>query len=408
MKITDIKIRFVEGVVPSDMRILDMAMRNKVHYLPVNNHYSISSNVITPSAAATGGEQKKVDAFLYIETDEDITGVAGPLMNSNSLVPIIKNIYRSILIGEDPLNTERIWDVLYRRDLYNYAGINIMAVSACDFALWDIKCKKAKLPLWRMIGGATQTTLPAYANCVGGAYKEDGSGYDLDEVARLTEWCVTNGFSGSKWYPHRGPADGKKGIDELYDLYKVIREAGGSDFKMMLDVWSSWDVHYTLKAAEKLAELDLYWIEEPLMPNMIDGYEVLRKESPIAISAGENISTRWSVKHYLDRDALDIYQPDPAWCGGISECLKMMSLISMYNKRIALHGYCVPVCVQLAAIYTANICPISEYLLYITPNAQFFYENPAVPENGFLHLSNTAGIGLDIDEDKVTRSWFAE
>jgi len=409
MKITDVKIRFVEGVVPPDMLVLDMYMRNTVHYIPVNNHYNPSSNPFArPSGAAAGTPNKKVDAFLYIETDEGITGVAGPIMNVNTIGPMIKNSFSTFLIGEDPLNTERIWDYLYRRDLYNHAGINIMAISICDFALWDIKCKKAGLPLWQMIGGATQVSMPAYANCVGNAYKKDGSGYDLDEVARMTDWCVKNGFTGSKWYPHRGPADGNKGIQELYELYKVIRDVGGPDFKLLLDVWSAWDVDYTLKAAKKLAELDFYWIEEPLLPNNIDGYEKLGKHSPISISAGENIVTRWNAEKYLEKDALDFYQPDPAWCGGISECLKMMALIAMRNKRIALHAYCVPVCAQLTAIYTANVCPISEYLLYISPSGQFFYKNPIVPKDGNLYLPSDPGIGLDIDESKVINSWFME
>ena len=408
MKITDVKIRFVEGVVPPDMLSLDIFMRNKVHYLPVNNHYSIPPVSVARAGEKVGGTSNKVDAYLYVETDEGITGVAGPLMNANMIIPIIKNGFRSFLIGEDPLDSERIWDVLYRRDLFNHAGINIMAISFCDFALWDIKCKRAGLPLWQMIGGATQVSLPAYANCVGAAYKADGSGFDLDEVAKQTEWCVKNGFVGAKWYPHRGPADGIKGINEIYEMYKIIREVGGPEFKLMLDVWSSWDLNYAIRAANKLAELDFYWIEEPLMPNSLDSYEILSRESPVSISAGENFVTRWSFKQFLDRDALSIYQPDPAWCGGISECLKIMSLVSTYNKRIALHGYSVPVCTQLSAIYTANICTVSEYLLYITPGAQFFHKNPIVPKDGVLHLPTSPGIGLDIDESKVTRSWFAE
>ena len=408
MKITDVKIRYVEGVVPNDMLVLDMVMRNRVQYLPTNNHYSLSADNMTRPGAAAGGDMKKVDAFLYIETDEGITGVAGPIMNTHMIAPIIRNSFRGFLIGEDPLNTERIWDILYRRDLFNHAGVNIMAISMVDFALWDVKCKKAGLPLWQLVGGATQTELPAYATCVGAAYKEDGSGYHLDEVAKLTQWCAENGFAGVKWYPHRGPADGKKGIDEIYELYKVIRQAGGPDLKLMLDVWSGWDVNFTLKAAERLAELDFYWIEEPLLPNNIDGYAILGRQSPIAISAGENIVTRWNLVKYLEKDALDFYQPDPAWCGGISECIKMMTLIAMSNKRIALHGYCVTVCAQLAAAYTANICPVSEYLLYITPSGQFFYKEPAIPLNGKLSLPKSAGIGTDIDESKVIRSWFME
>ena len=408
MKITDVKIRFVEGVMPPEERSLDMRLRNAVHYLPTNNHYDITPTNATRGGAAAAGGSKQIGAFLYIETDEGITGVAGSIMYPDIVGAIIKGGYRGFLIGEDPLNIERIWDVLYRRDLYNHAGYNILALSTVDIALWDIRCKKAGMPLWQMAGGATQRTLPAYANCVGGAYKEDGSGFDLDEVARLTQWCVDNGFTGSKWYPHRGPADGQKGIDEIYEMFKIIREVAGPDFKLLLDVWSSWDVYYTLRVAEKLAKLDFYWIEEPIMPKNVDGYATLNRKSPVSISAGENIVTRWSIKEYLDKDALEIYQPDPVWCGGVSECLKIMNLITMYSKRIALHAACVPISTQLAATCANNVHPICEYLLYISPGGQFFYKNQFVPINGDLHLPDAPGAGLDIDENKVTRSWFME
>ena len=413
MKITDVKIRYVEGVIPPEAPPHGAPLASKVRFLPEDNHYGnrdVMQRTTASPGVKVGKDRRLTEAFLNIETDEGITGVAGPIYNTELTVALIKNMLRGNMIGEDPINTERIWDILYRKDTLNYSGIYITAIAFCDIALWDIKCKKAGMPLWQMIGGATQAVLPAYANCTGCAHKEDGSGYDLDQVAELTKWCLDNGFAGVKWYPHRGPRDGGKGIDDLYDLFKTIREAGGPGFKMMLDVWSAWDVDYTLKAANKLAELDLFWIEEPVMPSMVDAYVELQRKSPIPIAAGENLLTRWGIKQFLEREALDIYQPDPVWCGGISESLKIMPLIALYDKRICLHGFCVPIAAQLAAMYTANICPISEFILNVTPGRQFFYKNPVLAKDGCLHLpsADQAGVGLDIDEGKVVRSWFLE
>ena len=411
MKITDVRIRLVKGNLPPDMPVYDAAKGAKVRYLPADNHYmaNIASDRIGAAVVADAqGQRVLEEAFLYIDTDEGIVWIAGPINNTDLIAPILMSRFRGVLIGADPLNTERLWDILYRKDPFNYAGVNMVAISLCDMALWDIKCKKAGLPLWQMIGGATQSALEAYANCTGLAYNEDSSGYDLGKVAELTGWCTANGFAGAKWYPHRGPANGKKGLDELYEMFSVIRSTAGADFKLMIDVWSAWDVDYTLRAASRLAPLDIYWIEEPVMPNQPEAYAKLRRESPIPISAGENLCTRWAIKQYLDMEALDIYQPDPAWCGGISETIKIMSLIAMYDKRVCLHGYCVPIAAQLTAAYTANICPVSEFLLAITPGRQYFYQHPLLAEQGLLHLPSeqNAGIGLDIDESKVIESRF--
>ena len=409
MKITDVKIRYVEGIVTAEAPLYSGSMGAKVRYLPVDNHYSAAlatDNIGAVASLGPDGQRRLVETFLCIETDEGITGMAGPLNNTAQVSMLITGAFRAILIGEDPLNTERIWDILYRKDPFSLTGVTVLVISFCDIALWDIKCKKAGLPLWQMVGGATQQVLSAYANCTGCAYKEDGTGYDLDQVAKQTQWCVDNGFTGAKWYPHRGPS----GLRELYEMFKIIREVGGPDFKLMMDVWSAWDVSYTLKAAEKLAPLDLYWIEEPVMPNRIDAYVTLQRNSPIPISAGENLCTRWSFKPYLDQEALDIYQPDPVWCGGISETLKIMSMIDLYDKRICLHGFSVPIAAQLAAAYTANVCPISEFLLTITPARQFFFKNPVLAKGGKLYLppADSAGVGMDIDETKVVRSWYMD
>lgn len=411
MKITNVKIRWVEGrMVPGEGDVFyDSARASRVRYLPVRNNYQVgqlSDGVGATLSAGEKGVRKLREAFVYIETDEGITGVAGPLIYAPETARTILREYAPCLLGEDPMNNERLWDIMYRKSPVSYAGKSVIALSYCDVAVWDIRCKRAGLPLYQMVGGRTQRELPVYANCTGCAFNDADDGYDLDLVAERTKWCVEQGFTGAKWYPHRGPADGEKGIRELVDMFRVIREAGGPDFKIMIDVWSAWEPDYALAAAKKLAPLDIFWLEEPVMANQPEAYAEVAKKSPIPISCGENMFMRWQFQLFLRQTDVHWYQPDPVWCGGITETLKILTLIEASGKKAALHNSSVPLGAHLATACPASFAPINEYLLTISPTRQFFFAQPCHPRGGLLVPGEAPGVGLDIDESKVEASSF--
>jgi L-alanine-DL-glutamate epimerase-like enolase superfamily enzyme len=146
------------------------------------------------------------------------------------------------------------------------------------------------------------------------------SGYSLkpDKVRERMKEVVAQGYTAAKWFMREGPQDGPNGVRKIVECARIARETGGPDMKLMMDAWNSWDVPFTLRIANLIAEYDFSWIEEPLMPDMYESYARLTAESPVPISAGEHEYTRWGFKMMMDLHAADVFQPDPAWCGGIT------------------------------------------------------------------------------------------
>ena len=150
-----------------------------------------------------------------------------------------------------------------------------------------------------------------------------------------------------------------------------------------------------------LKEYHPSWIEEPVLPDLPESYARLRDKCPIPISGAEHEYTRWGAKMLMDMGAMDIYQIDPSWGGGISEMMKICALASAYDVQIIPHGGVVPVSAHVSFALNAALTPWIEYQNVLNVSKQFFFKYPLAPVNGFVHFPTKPGIGLDIDESKV-------
>ena len=330
--------------------------------------------------------------WCQIETDEGVSGLGGPI--SWGLAYIIQTQIAPQLIGADPLATERIWDVAYRSLIHGRKGTDMMALSAVDCALWDLKGKWAGVPVYRLLGGPTRETIPAYASALG---------YSLqpDLVRKRAAQIVKEGYKATKWFFRHGPTDGREGMDKNVELVHNLRETVGPDVEIMLDCWSSWDVPYTLQMARRLAKYEPAWLEEPVLADKIDQYAEIRRQSQIPIAGGEHEYTRWGLKALMDAGACDILQPDTYWAGGLSELFKICVLASAYDLPVIPHGHSVPTNVHLIAAFPATTCPFVEYLCKWNTIHQFFFKNPVVPVNGEVALPTEPGMGTELDESKI-------
>jgi L-alanine-DL-glutamate epimerase-like enolase superfamily enzyme len=270
------------------------------------------------------------------------------------------------------------------------------AVSYADIALWDIKAKCLGLPLHRLLGGPVQSRIPAYANMVGFSHEEDSV---RESVAAI----MKAGYRASKWYPQYGPAHGDEGLRALVRLVQTIRDAAGPDMRIMIDAWNSWDVPYTLEAAKRLEEFAVSWIEEPVMPDLVDSYVRLSSDSPVPIAGGEHEYTRWGFRNLLERQAMHVYQPDPAWCGGITEIMKIAALLSAHDVKLAIHGSLTSVTVHVSCTCCPTLVSLVEYLMSISEASQHFLECPTRAEDGHFTPPDAVGAGMDLDEDRIER-----
>jgi L-alanine-DL-glutamate epimerase-like enolase superfamily enzyme len=345
-------------------------------------------------AEVAPGKLKITGRFLYVDTDEGVSGLFGPV----ALAPAILALQmKGLIVGLDPLATNMVWDVLYRAAIHGRKGTPMLAISAIDCALWDLKGKVMGQPVYRLLGGPTRPDLPAYVSAL--AYRVD----DPDLVAAQAKRFADQGYKGQKWFFRHGPAEGKAGFERNLALVEAARAGAGPDMALMFDAWNSWDVPYTLDFARAAAPHRPAWIEEPVLPDRIDQMAELTRRSPVAISGGEHEYTRFGFLDLFQRQALDIVQPDPMWCGGITETIAICALASAYGKTVIPHGESIAAVAHVVASQPADVCPMVENLEKFNVGWQHFLVDPLTPVGGRIQLDNRPGLGLVIDEAKVQR-----
>lgn len=338
------------------------------------------------------GKYRMSSVFLEIVTDEGVSGVGGPITLEYAF--IIDTQLKALLIGSDPLAHELLWDKMYRASVHGRKGSTMIAISAVDCALWDLKGRALNAPVYRILGGPTRKEIPCYASMLGFSVEPEQAAARAKEYKDL-------GFRAMKWFFREGPTDGREGMRKNVEMVRAVREAVGDDVDIMLDAWMSWDVPYTLKMAELLAEFNPRWIEEPVLPDKIDSYAQIRAQSVVPISGGEHEYTRWGLKQLMDAGAVDVLQPDIYWCGGISETLKILALASAYDLPVIPHGHSSNAGAHVTAAQPATLVPLQEYLIKWNVIHQWFLKTPLQPVNGVITLPETPGLGMDLDEAKI-------
>jgi L-alanine-DL-glutamate epimerase-like enolase superfamily enzyme len=272
----------------------------------------------------------------------------------------------------------------------------MLAISALDCALWDLKGKWANAPVYRLLGGPTRPSVTAYASML-------GHSVEPDRAAERAAEARGRGYRHQKWFFRHGPWDGREGIERNAALARAVRNAVGDDTEVMLDAWSSWDVAYCTIMAERLAPMRPRWLEEPVLADRIESCAEVRRRVPFPIATGEHEYTRWGIKALLDAGACDVLQPDIYWAGGISEMLKIAALASCYDVQLIPHGHSTPATAHFLLAQPATLCPLIEYLIKWNEVHQFFLAHPLKPVDGIVTPRDAPGIGMDLDEAKIER-----
>ncbi len=337
------------------------------------------------------GELQVSQLFLEIETTTGLTGIVGPI---DDTVAYLALGLTDLLVGRDPTAIEKLWDLMYRQEVHGRKGRTMMAISAIDCALWDLKGKHHGEPVYRLLGGPTRTELPAYASTF-------LSPTDPEAVREIAAGIKNQGYDAQKWYFQHGPGSGEDGKEANLKLVEAAREAVGPDHDLFFDAWMSWGRAYAMDMIDRLAPYDPGWLEEPVSPDQIDQYAALQERAPFPIAGGEHEYTRWGLHDLMDRGAVDIAQPDTLWAGGISELDKICTLGSLYDIPVVPHAVHVPANVHVTAAQPPPTSPLVEYVIKLNEAYQFFFQNPIQPENGTITVPDRPGLGVTIDEAAV-------
>jgi L-rhamnonate dehydratase len=344
------------------------------------------------------------DALLIrIETDEGITGFG----EVDSLPYVIKAIVdappshanasglRALLIGEDPLEIDRLWEKMFKGSIYyGRRGAAIHAMSGIDIALWDIKGKVLGLPVHKLLGGPHRTALPAYASTL----MPDTP----VETERVVTGLVEQGFAAIKlgWGPFG------RDVDLDVDLVNAARRAAGEKINLMFDIGNGWpNGDHAIRQVRRFEDARPYWVEEPLMPDDLAGYAKLADTVETRIAAGEEDATRWGFQELIDRCRVDVIQPDVTRAGGISECMKIANLAELRGVEMVTHSWSTGV-IKAASLQVLAAMPRATFFEYCVQetalNQELTVERFPL-KDGMVEIPTKSGIGIEIDDEVVER-----
>jgi L-rhamnonate dehydratase len=342
--------------------------------------------------SAASAPQRIHATYIQILTDTDISGLFGPIEPPQTF--IIKQTLRPFLIGRDPLAIELLLDQMIRMNRHGRSGMFMTAVSAIDCALWDLKGKAWDQPVYRLLGGPTRPTVPAYVSMLGFS----------TEPAAAAETALAyqeQGYTAQKWFFRHGPGDGSAGLERNLALAEALRAALGPHYRLMFDAFMGWDLPYAIEMVRALAPLRPTWVEEPIPPERVGALRQIRQAAAVPIATGEHVYTRWQVKELLVGEAVDVLQVDPDWTGGISELVKVCALGSAFDVPVIAHGHSLLPALHVAAAQSPQTVPMVEYLLRYQEHKQFFHAPIFRPVQGAMALPELPGLGIVLDEAKI-------
>jgi galactonate dehydratase len=346
---------------------------------------------------ALGGRPQAALVLVEITTDDGVVGYGEALARYSlrSYASLIEDLLAPIVLGQNPFEVERLWQRMLRVTTGRAGGILLEAVAAVDIALWDIMGKAAGQPVHHLLGSMGRDRIDAYASSISWA---------SDEVAAAqTRQATARGFGMIK--VKIGPP-----VEKALARARLVREIAGDDTKLSADGNWAFDFDDAVRLACGLADLDYYWLEEPIPIEDVEAYHRLRTQIPIRLAAGESEHTVYGCRELVARGSVGAIQPNVTRSGGITETKRIAALAYAYNVPFAPHiGFSGAVCVAA----TLQLCAA-------VPNFLTFecmtFPNPLREElcaqrvgdardlvAGAVPLPAGPGLGMAIDAGAVQR-----
>ena len=311
--------------------------------------------------------------------------------------------FRPHLIGRNPQATEAIWAHLYNhfRD-QGQRGLHLTALAGVDIALMDLKGKQLGVPVHVLLGGPLRTSVRAYAT---GTYRRE-SGDPFDYILEEVRGYVAEGFDAVKL---------KIGFDVEEDaaLIRAVREEIGPSKNLMIDANHGYDVLDAIRLGRAVADCDIGWFEEPVVPEDLDSYAEVRRGQPIPVAGGETLFSRYDFAEVFKRRAMDIVQPDTCAAGGLSECKKIADMALTFGVRTVPHvwgtGISLAAALQLLAVLPhAPLThrprePMLEFDRSDHPFRQAVLDEPLEHVDGGVAIPSGPGLGIAVNDEAVAR-----
>jgi L-alanine-DL-glutamate epimerase-like enolase superfamily enzyme len=331
---------------------------------------------------STHGEMKAFELItIRLRDSEGAEGVGYTYTvgrNGGAVADILRREIPELIEDQEADDTEAMWQRIWWTLHYGgRGGPSVLALSALDIALWDLKARRANLPLWGLLGGFDRS-VPCYAG-----------GIDLDlsieDLLKQTDDNLGKGFRAIKMKVGRP--------DLASDVARVraMRDHLGEGFPLMADANMKWTVEAAIRAAKAFQPFDLIWLEEPTIPDDVPGHRRILAQGGVAIAAGENLRTLWEFKDYIVSDAVSYPEPDVTNCGGVTSFMKIARLAEAFNLPVTSHG------AHDVTVHLLAACPNRSYLEAHGFGLDRYIEHPLILEQGMAIAPMRPGHGISFD-----------
>lgn len=341
------------------------------------------------------GEREPVFIVIVrVTTTDGISGLGGIALGSEAVARVVENQLAPLVLGCSPFDTEPLWGKMYNSTVnIGRKGLVLEAISGVDIAIWDVIGKALGQPVYNLIGGRTRRRIRAY--CSAGRALDDLDAMGEVAAARKEKYGLT---AFKMWFGY-GPRHGREGMRKNVQCIRTLREALGEDTDLMADAYMGWDVPYAIEMIRMLEPYHLKWVEEPVMPDNIDGYARIRQSVNTPISGGEHEFTRWGFRQLIEKAAVDYLQPDVNRVGGITEARKIWALAQAHDLPVIPHSHNY----HNQHLIMANLnSPLSEWFPSEYRDGDTFFSELFVGEaevvDGHIELSDKPGLGVELNE----------
>lgn len=340
--------------------------------------------------------------FVKIYTDEGITGIGEGTLEykEKAFLGALEHI-KEYLVGKNPLNVEQHFHNIYRDAYWRGGPVLMSALSAAEMALWDILGKSLNVPVYQLLGGKVNDKVRIYVNGWFAGAKEP------EEFAEKAKQAVKRGVTAMKWDPFgKSYLDiSNAALDKALRCIAAVREAVGNSVDLLIEGHGRFNIPTGIKIAKELEQFKPMFFEEPTPPDSLEALKAVRDKSPVAISAGERLYTRWDYRRFFDIMPADYIQPDISHAGGIMELKKIAAEAECRYIPFAPHNPSGPVAnaatLQLAA-NTPNFCILE--IMYSDVEWRKNITNESLEyKDGYITIPDKCGLGIEINEEECLK-----
>jgi len=339
--------------------------------------------------------------WVVLHTDQGVTGLGETYPCADVESAVIERSLAPVLLGSDPRRIERLWaDMFLAVSYHGWAGAEMRAISAIDIALHDLAAKSAGIPVYQLLGGASQTSIPVYNTC-----------YDhidfLTEPVRLARELADSGIHAMKIWPFDpvakrtgGQSISAEEIRQGLEPLRLIRQEFGDSMQVAMEFHGYWNLHCARLIVRGLEPLDPMWVEEILPQDNLSAYRELAAYTRLPLTISERLMTRFAFRELLELRAASVIMPDLCWCGGFTEARKIAALADTYYLPVAPHNCGGPVLhfasAHLAASLT-NLLILETVRRHYADEYRGLLTASLVPQKGRLSLPAGRGLGVELD-----------